>query len=165
MKYTIPTIAILASLFSQSLALESNGVYAIESPTSGDVWGIQSSIGIKHRLELVHPEGKDAELWRLVASGPDFFIQNVHTQGMLGCPSAKKYQCEVDTLGNDAQLFTIKENAQGTFTVHPSGSELVLGTEEGSEVKAQPGGPSVDATFRLRLTENKCELLSLPPFA
>ncbi|KAJ5793989.1 hypothetical protein N7457_000588 [Penicillium paradoxum] len=157
MKYTIPTMAILASLFSQTMALKNNEVYSIESPGSGDVWGIQSSIGIKYGVELVHPEGKEDEHWRFISSGSDFFLQHVYTQGMLGCPAAMKHRCEVDTLGNQAQLFTVTDNSDGTFTFRPSGSPLVLGTEEGSEVKARSSGPSVDAAFRLRRVASKCE--------
>lgn len=102
MKYAITTVAVLASLLSQTIALKSTGVYEIQSARSGDVWGIQQSIGVIHQIELVHPEGKKAEYWRLVASGPDFFIENIYTEGMLAC----KHQCKVDTLRNDAQLFS-----------------------------------------------------------
>ncbi|KAJ5511688.1 hypothetical protein LT330_003675 [Penicillium expansum] len=155
MKYPISTIAFLATLFSQAIALKSNGVYEIQSPRSGDVWGVQNSIGVKHRVELVHPEGKSAERWRLVSSGPDFFIENIYTQGMLAC----KHQCEVDTLGNDAQLFKVIQNDDDTFTFHPSGTQLVVAAGEGNDLEAQPSGPSVDAAFVLRLAESKCESL------
>ncbi|KGO72768.1 hypothetical protein PITC_057440 [Penicillium italicum] len=151
MKCAIPTIAALASLFSQTTALESNGVYEIQSPRSGDVWGIQNSIGVEHRVELVHPEGKEAEKWRLVSSGRDFFIENIYTQGMLAC----EHQCKVDTLGNNAQLFTVTQTGDDTFTFHPSGTPLVVAAGEGSELEAQPSGSSVDAAFILRRTESK----------
>ncbi|KAF4770198.1 hypothetical protein N7455_006286 [Penicillium solitum] len=155
MKYAIATIAALASLFSQTIALKSTGVYEIQSTRSGDVWGIQQSIGVKHQVELVHPEGKKAEHWRLVASGPDFFIENIYTEGMLAC----KHQCKVDTLGNDAQLFRVIQNDDDTFTFQPSGTPLVVAAGEGAELEAQPSGPSVDAAFLLRPIDSKCESL------
>jgi hypothetical protein len=155
MKHVIASFAALASLFSQTIALGKNGVYAIVSPRSGDVWGVQNSIGVKHRVELVHSEDKHAEHWRLVASGPDFFIQNVYTQGMLSCP--KEHPCEVDTLGNNAQLFKVLQNADGTFIFHPSETPLVVGAGEDNELAAQPSDPSLDAVFLLRPVEHECE--------
>ncbi|KAJ6143796.1 hypothetical protein N7471_003249 [Penicillium samsonianum] len=146
MKYAIATIAALASLFGQTIA--SNNVYEIESARSGDVWGIKNSVGVEHQVELVHPEGNEAEHWRLVSSGPDFFIQNVYTQGMLSCP--EEHQCVVDTLGNNAQLFTVTKNPDYTVSFHPSGSPLVLSTGEGNELEAKHSDPHVDAAFRLR---------------
>lgn len=155
MKYAVATIAALASLFSQTLALKSTGVYEIQSARSGDVWGIQQAIGLKHQVELVHPEGKKAEHWRLVASGPDFFIQNIYTEGMLACD----HQCKVDTLGNDAQLFRVIQNNDDTFTFHPSGTPLVVAAGEGADLEAQHSDPSVDAAFLLRPIDSECESL------
>jgi len=157
MKFTIAIVASLVGLFSQTRAIENNGVYVIQSPHSGDVWGVQSSIGVEHQVELVHPTDGHAEHWRLVSSGTDYWVQNVWTQGMLACPDANGHRCEVDTLGNNAQEFTIKDLSNGYVTIHPKGSDLVVGTAEGPELKALPRGSSVDAVFRLRLTEDKCE--------
>ncbi|CAG8908305.1 unnamed protein product [Penicillium egyptiacum] len=159
MKHAVATIAALASLFGQTIAFNTNGIYAIQSARSGDVWGIQNSIGVRHWVELVHPEGKTAEHWRLVSSGPNFFIQNVYTQGMLSCP--EQHQCEVDTLGNNAQLFDVVESGDNTFILHPSGTPLVIGSREGNELEAQPSDPSVDADFLLHPTEHECESLYL----
>ncbi|KAJ5588309.1 hypothetical protein N7537_010987 [Penicillium hordei] len=61
MEYAIATIAALASLVGQTIALKSTGVYEIQFTGSGDVWEIQQSIGVKHLVELVHPEGTKAE--------------------------------------------------------------------------------------------------------
>lgn len=153
----MPPLAALASLFSQAIALKSNGVYTIVSPRSGDVWGIQNSIGVKHRVELVHPEDKHAEHWRLVASGPDFFIQNVYTQGMLSC--REEHQCEVNTLGNNAQLFRVIQNEDRTFIFHPEGTPLVVAAGEDNGLVAQPSDPSLDAVFLLHPIEHECESL------
>lgn len=153
MKYAIATVAILASLFGQIIALRSTGVYEIQSARSGDVWGIQQSIGVKHQVEIVHPEGKKAEHWRLVASGPDFFIENIYTEGMLAC----KYQCKVDTLGNDAQLFRVIQNDDNIFTFQLSGTPLVVAAGEGAELEAQHSDPSVDAAFLLHPIDSECE--------
>lgn len=159
MKHAIASLAALVSLFSQTMALKNNGVYEIVSARSGDVWGIQNSIGVKHPVELVHPEDKHAEHWRLVASGPDFFIQNVYTQGMLSCP--EEHPCEVDTLGNNAQLFKVSQNEDGTSIFHPEGTLLVVAAGEDNELAAQPSDPSVDAVFLLRPVEHECESLYL----
>jgi hypothetical protein len=154
MKFTIATMASLAGLFSQTLALEPNGVYAIQSPHSKDAWGAQYYIGSKHQVVLEHPKNDRSQHWRFVPSGPDYWVENVGTQGTLACPAADRYRCGVDTLGNNAQEFTVKELHNGGFTIHPKGSGLVVGTVEGPELKALPQDSAVDAVFKLLLTED-----------
>lgn len=72
---------------------------------------------------------------------------------MLAC----KYQCKVDTLGNDAQLFRVIQNDDNTFTFQLSGTPLVVAAGEGAELEAQHSDPSVDAAFLLHPIDSECE--------
>ncbi|KAJ5181648.1 hypothetical protein N7449_011795 [Penicillium cf. viridicatum] len=107
------------------------------------------------RLSWYTRKVKKVEHWRRVASGLDFFIENIYTEGMLAC----KHQCKVDTLGNDAQLFRVIQNDDDTFAFQPSGTPLVVAAGEGAELEAQHSDPSVDAAFLLRPIDSECESL------
>ncbi|KAF7519841.1 hypothetical protein PCG10_009740 [Penicillium crustosum] len=121
MKYAIATVAILASLFGQIIALRSTGVYEIQSARSGDVWGIQQSIGVKHQVEIVHYTrkckvdtlGNDAQLFRVIQND-----DNTFTFQLSGTPL-------VVAAGEGAELEAQHSDpsVDAAFLLHPIDSE------------------------------------------